>query len=323
MFITIPLEPKQISYLKGNGMLLSGEEVIDSYQAGKGNMNVTLKIKTNKRIFVLKQSRPYVVKFPEVPAPLNRIEIELKFYNEINKDNLLACFSPAVLGFDKNAWLLAIEHLDEGGDYLWLYENKNSLKKEVIDHLLTYLKKLHQLPVTDFPINQEMRKLNHQHIFVLPYLPDNGFNLDQIQEGLQDLSTMVKDKPELIEKINLLGERYLKPGDVLIHGDFYPGSWFETEKGLKIIDTEFAFLGEPEFDLAVMLAHLKLSSTAVSELLRIIESYPLKNEILAQYTGVEILRRLFGLAQLPLSLSLEEKKKLATFAINLIMNEKF
>ena len=152
MFIKIPLEPKHISYLKGNGMLLSGEEVIDSYQAGKGNMNVTLKIKTNKRIFVLKQSRPFVVKFPEVPAPLDRIEIEFKFYNEINKDNLLACFSPAVLGFDKNAWLLAIEHLDKGGDYLWLYENKNSLNREVIDLLLTYLKKLHQLPVTDYSI---------------------------------------------------------------------------------------------------------------------------------------------------------------------------
>lgn len=322
MLIKAPLDSTHIAHLKRNGMLHPDEDVINSYKAGEGNMNVILTIKTNKRYFVLKQSRPFVAKYPQIPAPLERIEIEYKYYKAINKDNLLACFSPNVLGFDKAAWLLALEYLDMGGDYLWLYEKNASLKEEVADLMLTYLKKLHQLPVTDFPTNQEMRELNHQHIFVLPYLPENGFNLDDVQEGLQDLSAMVKNNPALIEKIHLLGERYLRLGKVLIHGDFYPGSWFETGRGLKIIDTEFAFLGDPEFDLAIMLAHLKMARTSESELQRIIKSYPLENALLAQYTGVEILRRLFGLAQLPLSLSLVEKKELATYAINLIFNEK-
>ncbi|WP_339924425.1 phosphotransferase [uncultured Cyclobacterium sp.] len=322
MFIKAPLDVTQIAFLKKIGMLQAKEDVLDSFKAGEGNMNVTLTIKTNKRTFILKQSRPFVAKYPHIPAPLERIEIEYKYYNAINKDNLLANFSPEILGFEKDSNLLALEFLDLGGDFLWLYDEKSILKDGVVDLMLTYLKRLHQLPVPDFPSNQEMRKLNHRHIFVFPYLSDNGFDLDDVQVGLQELSAIVKNNPTLIEKIQLLGEIYLRPGKVLIHGDFYPGSWFETGRGLKIIDTEFSFLGDPEFDLAIMLAHLKMAGTSENELQRIIKSYPLNNALLAQFTGAEILRRLFGLAQLPLFLSLVKKKELATYAINLIVNEK-
>ncbi|EPR67056.1 5-methylthioribose kinase [Cyclobacterium qasimii] len=200
MLIKAPLDLTQIAYLKKNGMLHAKEDVLDSYKAGEGNMNVTLAIKTNKRTFVLKQSRPFVAKYPHIPAPLDRIEIEYKYYNAINKDNLLANFSPDVLSFDKDSNLLALEYLDLGGDFLWLYDENATLKEGVADLMLTYLKKLHQLAVPDFPSNQEMRELNHRHIFVFPYLSENGFDLDDVQVGLQKLSAIVKNNPTLIKK---------------------------------------------------------------------------------------------------------------------------
>jgi 5-methylthioribose kinase len=43
-------------------------------------------------------------------------------------------------------------------------------------------------------------------------------------------------------------------------------------------------------------------------------------KLLNQFVGVEILRRIIGLAQLPLSLSLETKKELLNEAKCLIMN---
>lgn len=322
MLIEAPLDSTQIDYLKNLGILSSNEEVTDSFKAGEGNMNVTLTIKTNKRSIVLKQSRPFVAKYPQVPAPLSRIEIEYKYYKIISPDNLLACFSPKVLGYDKEGWLLVLEHLNNGGDYLGVYQSKSILGENVLDLLLSYLKKLHQLPVLEFPDNMEMRKLNHQHIFILPFQPDNGFNLDDVQYGLQALSERVKKHSTLKAKINHLGEKYLSKGKALIHGDFYPGSWFSTDSGLKVIDTEFAFLGDPEFDLGVMLAHLKMARVPDESIQKVIQDYPLENELMASYTGVEILRRLFGLAQLPLSLSLAEKEELTNYAINLIMNEK-
>ncbi|WP_339903405.1 phosphotransferase [uncultured Cyclobacterium sp.] len=321
MLIKAPLDSTHIDYLKNIGILASNEEVADSFKAGEGNMNVTLTIKTNKRSIVLKQSRPFVAKFPQVPAPLYRIEIEYNYYKIIGPDNFLACFSPKVLGFDKESWLLVLEHLNNGGDYLGVYQSHSILGENVIDLLLSYLKKLHQLPVLEFPDNMEMRKLNHQHIFVLPFQPDNGFNLDDVQDGLQGLSTKVKNHSTLKAKITQLGDRYLSKGKTLIHGDFYPGSWFSTDSGLKVIDTEFAFLGDPEFDLSVMLAHLKMARVPDESIQRVIKDYPVDNKLLAAYTGVEILRRLYGLAQLPLSLSLAEKEELTIEAINLIMNE--
>jgi 5-methylthioribose kinase len=322
MLIKAPLDSTHIDYLKNIGILTSSEKVTDSFKAGEGNMNVTLTVKTNKRSIVLKQSRPFVAKYPQVPAPLHRIEIEYKYYKIIGPDNFLACFSPKVLAFDKESWLLILEHLKNGGDYLGVYQSKLILRENVLDLLLSYLKKLHQLPVLEFPANMEMRKLNHRHIFVLPFQSDNGFNLNDVQDGLQDLSERVKNHSRLKNKINQLGDRYLSKGKTLIHGDFYPGSWFSTDSGLKVIDTEFAFLGDPEFDLGVMLAHLKMAKLPDESIQRVIQDYPLENKLLASYTGVEILRRLYGLAQLPLSLSLAEKEGLTDFAINVIMNEK-
>jgi 5-methylthioribose kinase len=43
-------------------------------------------------------------------------------------------------------------------------------------------------------------------------------------------------------------------------------------------------------------------------------------KLLNQFVGVEILRRIIGLAQLPLSLSLETKKELLKEAKGLIIN---
>lgn len=322
MLLQIPLESSQITYLKKIGMLFPDEKIRDVQKAGEGNMNVTLTIKTDKRTFVLKQSRPYVAKYPEVPAPSERTEIEYQYYQTLKENPSLASFSPEVLDFDRSSWLLALAYLEDGKDFTRLYEKESFIKEESIDLLLNYLKQLHQLVIRDFPDNQKMKQLNHQHIFILPYLKENGFNLNQVQEGLQQLSSVVKDNPLLRKKIEVLGERYLGQGKVLLHGDFYPGSWLATGKGLKIIDTEFAFLGDPEFDLGIMLAHLKMAQVSEALIQYVIKSYPLENALLAQYTGVEILRRLFGLAQLPLTLSLSEKKALAIVAVNLIIDEK-
>lgn len=323
MLLQAPLDQVQIDHLRKIGMLHPDEMVISSEKAGEGNMNITLVIKTEKRSFVLKQSRDFVAKYPQVPAPRERTGIEYTFYQTLAKDEVLASFSPKILGFDKSNWLLALAYLKGGKDYLDIYRQPEILEWGRVTELLQYLKRLHQIPLSDFPENRKMRELNHQHIFVLPYQKDNGFDLDQIQPGLQDLARTVKSQQPLLNKIKSLGERYLRQGKHLIHGDFYPGSWLQTAEGMKVIDTEFAFMGDPEFDLSVMLAHLKMAQVSEPMIADILKTYPLNTQLLAQYTGVEILRRIFGLAQLPLSLTLPEKEKLTHDAIDLLMYEQF
>jgi 5-methylthioribose kinase len=51
----------------------------------------------------------------------------------------------------------------------------------------------------------------------------------------------------LKQKLSVLGSLYLSKGKYLLHGDYYPGSWFKTADG-KVIDPSF-FYGLREFDL--------------------------------------------------------------------------
>ncbi|MCE2776841.1 MAG: hypothetical protein LW824_04245 [Algoriphagus sp.] len=68
----------------------------------------------------------------------------------------------------------------------------------------------------------------------------------------------------------------------------------------------------PEFDLGVFLAHLDLSAQAEDLSAQVQKDYnlPVDWSLVQQYRGVEILRRLIGIAQLPVSLSLDAKKTL-------------
>ena len=83
---------------------------------------------------------------------------------------------------------------------------------------------------------------------------------------------------------------------------------------LRVIDPEFSFCGNPEFDIGVFYAHLLLSrhedDTASFWLQVALEDTPHSEPLVLQFAGVEIMRRILGVAQLPASLSLETKQHL-------------
>jgi 5-methylthioribose kinase len=92
-----------------------------------------------------------------------------------------------------------------------------------------------------------------------------------------------------------------------------------TDEGhLYVIDGEFAHHGLPEFDLGVLTAHLHMAGTPpeqIEESLTYYDKPPGFDTNLAnQFCQVEIIRRIIGIAQLPLSLSLEERQKLLSNA---------
>ena len=300
----------------------SGEHLIHSEVPGESNMNLVLRIKTNLGSYILKQSKSYVRKYPQISAPISRIEVEYRFLTLLSTNPYLASHSPKVLHYDSKAHLMLLEDLGEGSDFLPLYGGIRQLQSDELIHLVEYLMYLHQVHVSDFPNTEGMRTLNHEHIFKFPFLEENGFDLDQIQLGLQEASLPYKRDAVLKAKIHSLGQHYLKTGKTLIHGDFYPGSWLEVASGIKIIDPEFGGLGDPEFDLGVLLAHLDLArqDEQLSKLVQETYNTPLDWSLVEQYRGVELLRRLIGIAQLPVSLSLDEKKSLLARARTYLMS---
>ena len=308
-------------YLKSKGWLKDHEEITQISKAGEGNMNVVLRVTTNLRSIIVKQSRPFVQKYQNIPAPIDRIAVEHTFYEAV-ANSTITSHIPTIIGFDAHAHILAMEDLGDCDDMTFLYEQRN-ISNEQFNILIAVIHQIHNTkPPENFPDNIKMRKLNHQHIFILPFLSDNGFSLNDIQPGLQELSIPYKEDELLKEKVTLIGERYLSQGDTLLHGDYYPGSWMSKDNQLFIIDPEFGFLGFKEFDLGIMAAHLIMATHDISYIKKIESSYPseIDIELLQNIAGIEIMRRLIGLAQLPLNRTLLEKAELLTMAKNLILS---
>lgn len=282
-------------------------------------MNVVMRILTNERSFILKQSRPFVQKYPQVPAPIDRIDTEYQFYQAMSTSQMSKLF-PNVLDYDPSDHMIMMDDLGDCEDMTSMYFSR-AIPFVVLSQLIDAVHSIHQTKVPlGYPDNMELRRLNHQHIFVLPFLQDNGFNLEETQEGLTEIAKRIRSDEKLISIIDRLGEQYLSPGAYLLHGDYYPGSWMSVDDAVVVIDPEFSFAGFREYDLGVMVAHLIMSSGDPKYLDLVISGYPdiINNGLTCQIAGVEIIRRLLGLAQLPLIRSLSEKKELIEWAVSAI-----
>lgn len=233
---------------------------------------------------------------------------------------------PQFVGLDPDNHIMVMEDLGDSKDFSFLYDLKIKLSSDDIASLSSYLDMLHSNfynPDGDPSFsNTKMKKLNHEHMYVYPFLENNGFDLDQMTLGLQEYAMKYKTDDALKSEVNQIGDRYLSQGNYLLHGDFYPGSWLSTVDGIKIIDPEFCFYGLREFDVAVFTAHLILSQQdqSIIDLIPVYyESYDeLDGSLIHKLAGIEIMRRLIGLAQLPLKIDLATKTALLNRAYQMI-----
>ena len=310
-----------ISYLSKINFLHPNERLLSVEKPGEGNMNKVLRLQTNERTCIIKQARPWVEKYPTIEAPVERNSIEARYYSAISENITLQQYSPQLKHHDPENFIMMLSDLGSGADFLWMYDREKRLDGASIVALAKYLNELHQIPIQDFPLNMKMRKLNHEHIFHFPFVIDNGFNLDDVQLGLEQLKQKYAENRELVQNITRLGNQYLESGSILVQGDFYPGSWIDTTDGLKVIDPEFCFPGFQEFDLGVFIAHMNLTNQLESNANLLFDHYRLayNNHLVYQIAGVEIMRRLIGVAQLPLKISIGEKEALMDKAVNWIL----
>ena len=299
--------------------------------AGAGNMNRTLRARLPRRTLVLKQSVPYVAKYPDISAPANRIAVEAAFYRATAQPPALSMRMPRVLGFDADNRLLALEDLGRAVDFTDIYHYEpgdvaNSPRTDITaghtTALLAFLGMLHGLPVDAQRApeleNRAMRALNHAHIFDIPLRGDNGLDLDRFTPGLAEVARGFSEDSKLGERVAALGEIYLghaphesKPA--LLHGDYYPGSWLKHPRmGVAIIDPEFAFIGPPEFDVGVLIAHFTFARAPQTQLMMALGNYNAPERfsfpLALAFAGVEVIRRLLGVAQLPLTADLATKR---------------
>ena len=302
-------------FLDRCGWRLDGEIVEAVESAGEGNMNRTLRVRTSRRSIILKQSFAYCAKFPEIPAPIERIETEVAFYEIAHRAPTLSARMPKVLAFSAKHHVAMLQDLGAGSDLMALYAGY-ALAPGELGTLCELALALHELPLapeeTERLRNKAMRVLNHEHIFDLPLQPDNGIDVESFTPGLRALAEDAKRDTHYVRGIAKFGRIYLEAeGPCLLHGDYYPGSLLRTNRGLALIDPEFAFPGPREFDLSVLVAHLVFAGGDAADCMdAVIEGYgaQVDRSLIEGFAAAELMRRTLGVSQLPLRADLDRKR---------------
>jgi 5-methylthioribose kinase len=300
------------SFMRERGWLERGEGVISSEPAGNGNMNLTLRIHTTRRDLVLKQARPWVEKYDHVAAPWDRALVEIEFYRTVSALDGVREYMPKLLGSDRASRCLALEYIEGSGDFTFLYgrDSRAVLARDTIEQAANFLAALHRgtlrMPEPRLS-NTEMRQLNRAHIFEIPLSRESGVDLDSLEPGLSLAADSLRGDADYREAVDQTEHRYLTKGRSLLHGDFFPGSWLQTERGLVVIDPEFCFFGAVEIDLGCAVAHFALSEQPADCASSFVDCYNVAaSEIvceehwISRFASAEVMRRLIGVAQLPI-----------------------
>ena len=306
------------------GWCPAGRHVVSVAVAGAGNMNLVERVTLDDgATLILKRAHAWVEKYPDIPAPIGRAGVEAAFYAAVS-GSAAGASMPAYLGFDEGAAANLFADLGAGTDGMAAYSGAG-ISGTDLDAVADWMRALHALPVpADSRLsNRAMRELNALHIFDFPLDLASGFDVDAITLGLQIHADKLKQDSEFVAAIQKVKTLYLSdfPG-VLLHGDLYPGSWLTTPQGLFVIDPEFCWIGPREWDLGVLIAHLRLSGQPEESTKRLISryGYPVDMALANRIAGIEIMRRLIGVAQLPLANDLAMKVALLSEAHALVMN---
>ncbi len=291
-------------------------------KAGEGNMNLVLRVKTGESSFIVKQSRPWVEKYPSIAASDERILAEVDFYRRTHCHSLIRSTVPRIISVDAEQRIFVMSDLGEVSDYTTMYragKDDQRTVDEVFEQATAWLANLHQIAIEKDQRAKigcrPIRELNHAHIFMIPVQRPAAMDLDAVCNGLHIQSQPFRDDDRLADAMRELGKCYLGVGDHLLHGDYYPGSWLKTELGFHVIDPEFCFAGPIEFDLGVLIAHRLFCGAATNEstVEKIVQWYPggAANVSLAMhFAGAELIRRIIGVAQLPLTADLSRRLEL-------------
>ena len=370
-------QPQLVASLLRDANLLGPAEALQAVErAGEGNMNVTLRAVLARQSVIVKQSRPWVAKYPAIAAPLERIYFESRFYELVAQESAIAARMPRLLAALPLHYAIVLEDLGRDAcDATVLYADRRRARAEIDalgGPLIDWLAALHAWSRTQAigseMENRQLRLLNHAHIFVVPFAEPPALDLDSVTPGLADVAAQIRKTPGLADTCRQLGELYRCesaapvsdaegpalpcPGSsttsttapvaaagsanptvlpsaspVLLHGDFFPGSWILSPGGdVYVIDPEFCFVGPAEFDLGVFAAHLRILQIPAGTIDTLLSRYAAASSsfdesLVRQFAAVEILRRLLGVAQLPLSAwSLGEKQALLQAALRDLMS---
>ena len=300
-------------YLRGLGLAGPGEAVRVE-PAGDGNINWVRRatvLASPPRSCVVKQARPALERFPQYQAPTGRIVCEARYLEHVRPwDADGVC--PRVLRFDEPNRVLVLEDLGTA-ERLDRRLARGGDASGALRRLASFLGRVHRATRGDAGLagrfaNEPMRRLHGDHIFALPYHA-NEFALPPRTAAR---AAALRAGRALGGRAERAYQRYLTAAGALVHGDVQAGNILLPEGGVKLLDAEIAHVGDPAFDVGMLLAHALLPAAAAGRagsvrgcLEQCWEAYaaahgadapPALSDALC-YAGLELLRRTIGAAR--------------------------
>lgn len=214
-------------------------------------------------------------------------------------------------------------------------------------------------------INPELCEISERLVFDEPIFNLSGGNGVE-PENSAYVEENIYAGEELKKEVGKLKYQFMTSSQSFIHGDLHTGSLFISEERVKIFDSEFAFYGPTGYDVGNVVAHLLLAKTnallternevadwtekQIRSILRIfteetigqkrqpgkdafekeLNQWYIRNILAdsAGYCGMEIIRRVLGVAKVKDVQSLERQKRcraermLLEKGIDLVINRK-
>jgi 5-methylthioribose kinase len=300
-------------YLRGVGLVGRGEAVRVE-PAGDGNINWVRRATAEgppQRSYVLKQARPALERFPQYHAPTERIVCEARYLERVRPwDSEGVC--PRVHHFDEPNRILVLEDLGRA-ERLDDALARGAGASPALAALARFLGRVHRETRGDASLlpafaNGPMRRLHGDHIFALPFQP-NDFPLPP---RTAERAAELRGDAALCAAAERAYADYLAPRGALVHGDVQAGNILLPDGGVKLLDAEIAHVGDPAFDVGMLLAHALLPAAAAGRAASahavlsqcwqayvvahgVAELPPLARAL--RYAGFELLRRTIGAAR--------------------------
>jgi len=178
-------------------------------------------------------------------APVSRIAVEARWLRVINE----RCpgYAPAFLGAHRDAALLATEWLPPQVYHSWrdrLMRHHQRFHLEIATQVGERLARLHAVTAGDERLAQMFGATEmFESIRVEPYF-----------------RATARKRPARAEVLNRIAETTLSTRKAVIHGDVLPKNILIGPDGPIFLDAEWAWYGDPAFDLAFCLKDLLLKS---------------------------------------------------------------
>ncbi|WP_288230374.1 S-methyl-5-thioribose kinase [uncultured Faecalicoccus sp.] len=241
---------------------------LEAFEIGDGNINYVFKVINQKtgRSIVLKQADKFL---RSSGRPLdvyrNKIEAEiLQWEGELAKG-----YVPEVYNYDETMCVLAMEDISD-------YKNmrKELMQGKTFPHFPQWISDFLAstlLPTTDLVFDRHEKK-KKVRLFTNIALCDitEDLVLTEPYEDYKHRNIIYPGNEKFVEEflykdtalraeVAKLRNTFMNNAQALLHGDLHSGSIFINNKGLKVIDPEFAFYGPMGYDIGNVIGNMFFS----------------------------------------------------------------